>query len=505
VKNQVVVLSDIHLSDNSPTCWYQKSIHQEYLEAILDWIVSNRENVRELVLLGDVVDTWTSPFHIAPPTFAAIVEANPEILGPDGGFARVLDALEGAVTYVRGNHDMEVSARDVESVVSRAGHHLRFAGDLYSPGGDARVLMRHGNEFTMFNAPDPTTTWAPLPIGHFITRIIAQHWHETLQPGHTVAELADQGYPNGFDWSAIIEGALESLELSVADMLIDSIAGKEHAASGAPIVLADGSTTTLLDVKAQYRDLFTHWVERSGGGEEGRLVALKAALADFNASYMGWFAQRQAFRDRAQLVVMGHTHAPISGLAESLVNYVNSGFECPSVADMPTSRVSFAVVDMDSLETKLWQAVKQGVGDMAIVACPAPTASIVHAPGRDFSSYVIIDNSASSRDLSLLAHSVDHGTLVALPETIPAGTSATLWLQDFPHLISSHGSDGTATYGGDGVPDLAFSFACPKEPHPIRCSGSAPFQAKTGDGEWLPPGQVPTSGHPLFARFTLAP
>jgi TFIIF-interacting CTD phosphatase-like protein len=59
VKNKVVVLSDIHISDNSPTSWYQKTIHQEYLLAIFDWIVARSEDVSELVLLGDVVDFWT--------------------------------------------------------------------------------------------------------------------------------------------------------------------------------------------------------------------------------------------------------------------------------------------------------------------------------------------------------------------------------------------------------------------------------------------------------------
>ena len=503
MKNKVVVLSDTHLSDNSPTSWYQKGIHQEYLLAIFEWVVSHSDEVSELVLLGDIVDFWTSPFDVVPPTFRHIVEQNELVLGPDGGLARVLDALDGAVTYVRGNHDMMVTEPDVTSISSSGGHHVKFAGDLYSPGNDPRVLLRHGNEYTMFNAPDLTTKFAPLPIGYFITRIVADYWHQHLAPGQNVSELEDQGYPNGLNWKSVVEDALRSLEISIADVLISGIAGKEDVAQTLPITLDDGSTTTLIEVRAEYRHLFTHWVEVNGGGEEGALVAVKAGLADYNSSFMGWFAQRQAFADHAQLVVMGHTHAPISGLAESLVNYVNSGFECPSVADLKTKTISFAVIAMDSLETTLFHAVKVGAEAPSIHPLVAPVASVVDVPGKDYSCYVVIDNTESSSDLTLIGHGLEHGHFINLPVSIRSGTSATLWLQDFPHVLSMHGSQGSVVYRDDRGRDYEFAFGCPKERHHIQCSGATTFRAKTGYGEWLAPNQVPSTGNPLFVMFTL--
>jgi hypothetical protein len=89
----------------------------------------------------------------------------------------VLDALDGAVTYVRGDHGMKVTESDVTSIVSSGGHHVRFAGDLYSPGDDSRVLLRHGNEYTMFNAPDTTTKFAPLPVGYCHGRVATHAGH----------------------------------------------------------------------------------------------------------------------------------------------------------------------------------------------------------------------------------------------------------------------------------------------------------------------------------------
>jgi UDP-2,3-diacylglucosamine pyrophosphatase LpxH len=503
MKSQVVVLSDIHLGDNSPTCTYQRSIHEKPLLAIFDWIVSHADDVAELVLLGDIMDTWSYPFDVQPPNFQSIMEHNPRVFGATGGLARVLDALEGGVTFVRGNHDMTLSAGDVARVTSPNGHQAKFAGDGYLLSGAERVLLRHGNEFTMFNAADPMTKWAPLPVGHFVTRMIAEHWHQHLEPGQNVSMLKDQGYPNGLDWSSVVEHVVESLDVSIADVLIDGIAGREGVEETSSIILADGTRTTLLEVKEQYRNLFSHWVERNGGGEEGLLVAIKAALADLNASHMGWFAQRQAFVENAQLVVMGHTHVPIAGLSGSLVNYVNSGFECPSVADMPKRTISFAVIDTGSLETKLFRVVEQSDESIVMLPCPSAHASIVPAPGRDLSCYVVVDNSANEHDLALVDHTVHHGFFVTLPRTILAGSSATIWLQDLPHLVSTHGSNGSVTYRSEGGGDVNLSFACPREIHPIRCSGNAPFRAKTGEGDWLAPGQVPTSGHPLIVQFTV--
>lgn len=44
-----VVLSDIHIGDNAPTCWYQARVHFPYLESVLAWAVAKRASVREVI------------------------------------------------------------------------------------------------------------------------------------------------------------------------------------------------------------------------------------------------------------------------------------------------------------------------------------------------------------------------------------------------------------------------------------------------------------------------
>ncbi len=505
MKNQVVFLSDIHIGDNSPTCWYQSAINDEYLITVLDAIADNAAAVSELVLLGDVVDMWTYPFDVVPPTFAEITAKNPSIFSRQGALARVLDALDGAVTYIPGNHDMAVTEADVSAITSPGGHRLRYAPHFYNPAGDGRVVATHGHEFTLFNAPDLTTAWAPLPVGHFVTRSVATYWKSHLKPGQNVSDLKDQGYPNGIDVFSIIEHALKSLDVSVSDALIDGIAGKLGIPESAPIRITERQTTTLNGVKQVYNSLFSRWIKENGGGQDGLLVATKAAMADYDSSFMGWFAQREAFRRNADLVVLGHTHASVSKLRTSMVNYVNTGFMCPSSADMPGRFVSYAVVSLDSPPAvKNMQAVRRG-GGIAVNPFEAPSTSIVVEPCMDFSCYVRIDNTHNTKDLMFVETRVGNGHFVVLPGSIKAGSFSGIWLQDYPNILPPHGSDATLTCRDDGGTAAVFSFDCPTGIYPNSCSGGSGFQAKAGDGPWLPPGQVPSTGHPLFVRFSVTP
>src|ERR1041385_167921 len=66
-RNKIVVLSDVHIGDNSPTVWYQQKYHEPYLTALFDHVVANADQISELVILGDFVDFWTYPPDRRPP------------------------------------------------------------------------------------------------------------------------------------------------------------------------------------------------------------------------------------------------------------------------------------------------------------------------------------------------------------------------------------------------------------------------------------------------------
>ena len=66
--------------------------------------VGNCDDVSEVILLGDVVDTWVCPVNLPPQTFEGIFTAQQNL-----GVVKQLNRLISSgikVTYVIGNHDL---------------------------------------------------------------------------------------------------------------------------------------------------------------------------------------------------------------------------------------------------------------------------------------------------------------------------------------------------------------------------------------------------------------
>ncbi|CAI5972501.1 unnamed protein product [Closterium sp. NIES-64] len=209
---------------------YQSHVHEGHLVTIMDDVVARNEPIAEVVLAGDIFEFWYYPFHAQPPSLATILAANPNLFGPTSGFSCVLDAPGGCVTFIPCNHDMHLTAADVAQIRSPGGHYVKFAARSYNPGGDTCVLIAHGHEAAIFNAPDKSSKWAPLPPRHF----------------------------------------------------------------SAEIIMLDRTTTTITEAKQEYALLFQKWIAENGGGAGGVQVALKVLWADIDSTYMGWFATKQA-------------------------------------------------------------------------------------------------------------------------------------------------------------------------------------------------------------------
>jgi UDP-2,3-diacylglucosamine pyrophosphatase LpxH len=490
--DHAVVLSDIHIGNDANTCWYQSSVHEPYLVAALGWVAQNAGMVQKVVLLGDLVDIWTYPPSVQPPSMADIISANPNVLGPDGALSRVVKAVP-KVTILLGNHDGTLTPDDITALQDSVGPvELVDAVHVLTGASGARTVFSHGHYWTMFNAPDDRSPWDTLPVGHFVTRAFSYMMANRLQPGQTVADLADMGYPTGFNLLQFLNSLGPNSSPDIAALLLDYVSTVAQMPQSLPIVLPNGETTTIADAKGIFADLFTRWV----GMENGSVVnAARAALADGSGNYLAWFAQRLAIQQSADLVVMGHTHTPIGGLTTSPINYVNSGFECASVPDNPPKLFTFTLVDLEAPAAEIMMV---NHGDYAISDGPVPgLPSVVLPPAMDFSCYVRILNT-SSQPLTLTETSAAEGYwVVPPPQTIPAGGRGDGWLQDY---TGPHGSEGAFTYSEAGD----FSVSCPTGWLPNTASGAdGDFVARSGSGDWGSRGSVPSAGHPLQVRFTV--
>ncbi|WP_287169904.1 MULTISPECIES: metallophosphoesterase [unclassified Microcystis] len=504
-KNKIIVLSDIHIGDNSPTVWYQKSFHEPYLTAVLDHVIKNASSIQELILLGDIFDFWTYPPDKRPPSFEQIIEQNPNILGPQGKLSQVLTALEGQVTYVRGNHDMNVTQEDLNKIQNPDYTIKLSPSDIYFPLGEdnKKIVCTHGHLYAMFNAPDTSVKFNPLPVGHFVSRAAAYELQQTLPPGKTVADLTGQTSPNGIDLKSLAKTIMGAQSgFSVTDLLLNYITQASKMPEIQPIILPDGQTTTIAEVKPLYSQLWQQWINNNGGARDGLLVAIKAALADAKDYYMGWFAQKLALECGADLVVMGHTHTPISGLKKGLIQYVNSGFECPSKPDIGKQHVNFIEIDTDSYQGAIFKVVNQQ-GSYQIEADSAEQTSVI-IPGlsQDYSCYITVENQSSISLIQRVSYEANQGHYIVAPtQSIGPREKGRFWIQDYPGITK--GSEGQVIYF-TGDREITLRYSCPVGLSPNSCSG-AEFYTSVDGINWGERNQIVNKGlgHPFFVRFVL--
>ena len=478
---KTVVISDIHMGTNVSTNWYQKDIHEPYIATILNWVISNKAEIDELIILGDLFDFWTYAPDEPPPTAAQIVDANPNILGEledgkPGLLSQVLSALEGRVSYLRGNHDINTTQDDLNKI-KNPNYSIKLQPDVYVKGG---VVYTHGHRFTLFNSPDLTEQ--RLPVGHYVTRAIAFQikqggGHASNESGFGAPKMGYGALENilpAFPTNVLdVPGFLKNLSglvsLSVTSELLTAIQGTTKIPWDSDIKIEGGATTTLRKVKDAYANVFSDWVKLYKAGEgdlqdlRGLMFAYKATNADMDGDYLGWFAQQLAFEHQADLVVMGHTHIPKLGLEGDITNYLNNGFKCVPIPDMGPNKITFSIITSEGgkyVSSEIRAITKQGDQYPISNDDPKPAPALGGA-AEDYSCYITVENKSNEKyTLDPNSIKANHGYFtVNPPSEIPANQTVRFWIQDFP---GPEGSDGAATYRGQNSGrNIQLTFKCP--------------------------------------------
>jgi len=308
-KTARVFLSDVHLGTGRSYDWFQPSRHRAKLLAVLDYAIEHHTRIKDLVLLGDIFDTWLCPIEQPPHTIADILAANPEIVAK----LRVCVEKLDNVFYINGNHDMSVTQQDLAPLGVGARKVQRIpayqAGLLYA---------EHGHRFAMFNAADrlhdPTHA---LPIGYFVTRVLCGH-SDYNKPGAIVRyidDLLESACTTQTITSSVLEALME-LTGHCDDDVVHMPFGRQKWTLGA--------------VKRRYASVFDRWVEKFG-----HRYAIRSVLGELNA--LGWFADRLATSRGYRVVVLGHSHQAKMDKDQWFVAddriYANAGYMCPSGDD----------------------------------------------------------------------------------------------------------------------------------------------------------------------------
>jgi len=194
-RNMIVVLSDLHLGADLAYAECNKNLPS--LQKLLKQINAS-PNIKELVIAGDLLDEWFVP--ATTDTYAGknqrdfvqrIAKTNKGVIDD---FNNIIQSGKILVTYVPGNHDLTVTAENIDLILPGINQVRDKEQGLgtYSPADYPKIAIEHGHRYNFFCAPDPISNQdvAPgtiMPPGYFFTRIAALHVLQKYpQPGDTL-------------------------------------------------------------------------------------------------------------------------------------------------------------------------------------------------------------------------------------------------------------------------------------------------------------------------------
>ena len=182
-RSQIICISDIHLGADLTYSEFDRNGRGNGA-ALTDFLNKIRlaPNVKELVIAGDLLDEWFIPSAVD--TFQGKTQAD-FVARIAAAHKNVIDAFNNIikdgkikVTYVPGNHDLLITASDVESILPGISQARDVKGlGMYSPASHPEIAVEHGHRYNYFCAPDPisnrsiTNTDSILPPGYFFTRV----------------------------------------------------------------------------------------------------------------------------------------------------------------------------------------------------------------------------------------------------------------------------------------------------------------------------------------------
>ena len=337
-RNKLVFISDLHMNVDGAYSWLVK--HAVDLARFLSDL-NKRDDVAELIILGDLLDDWVSPVEYTPQTFSDILSANMNN-GVVPALQEVCHNEDIAVTYVTGNHDMLSFKSENKDIISNAFPRMNIISDSPGLGAYTRddiIWAEHGHRYTLFNAPD---TWSRpgghLPMGYFISRFAAS---KSLAEGrvYTTPEVLDLFVSSPSEAREYLEQA--GYDEAAGNVIDDALIGILFNAIGlwsgnGPLSQfnmnrLDGFTDDPIVEKIafMYDTIFSGWPSRQNIVDHYEAVINE--LGHLNSAANLLFKMPERIRDlysfTPRIVLFGHTHQAAfqyhSGDVETI--YVNTG------------------------------------------------------------------------------------------------------------------------------------------------------------------------------------
>lgn len=339
----------------------------DHLASFFRGLGENRleRGVRDVVLLGDVLDCWVVPSppgdavpsrELDPADFADVLEA-PQNREAVAALRDLAAHDEITVHYVPGNHDMLLTPQLLQELSPGIRDHFSPSDGPW-PGGagvyqtcGGRIVAEHGHAHCIFNAPDPEVSkrWLrPLPLGYFAARL-------ACQKRAALGEETD--YLSIF--ARWLRGLLDNPDTALGALFLAE-AGDAGLEAGDPVFVGTRSIT-VEQVGQVYALLNRRWRDIAPDGES----LLEAYEGDLDWLQPAAHTAYLSAADGPDVVVFGHTHraclqtyGPNSSPGSRARVYANTGAWIDSVH--PCTYVATEQGDEGHTQVRLMQYGEDG-------------------------------------------------------------------------------------------------------------------------------------------------
>ncbi len=379
-RNMIVIVSDMHLGATLDYAECKNNLGA--LEKLLKQI-KVAPNIKELVIAGDLLDEWFVP--ATTNTYQGKDQADfvKRIATTNKGVFDAINSIikEGniLVTYVPGNHDLTITAANIESIlpgINQARDAVPGLG-TYSPVDYPKIAIEHGHRYNFFCAPDPISNQdvAPvtiMPPGYFFTRIAALcviqnhpspgHTTPIITPNISSGESQDLLFRYWETWymTAHLFPITNRFD---EDIIVTNVNGFSGSYSVNDLIPYQSSPSGLIDVTL-FKGIQDNWEARQTLNNVPIHITTAEAIDSVNsATYTDYQAKLQYFlnpNSDKRIVVFGHTHQPKIVVSQNTNNekciYANSGTWIDHNPNMTT--MNFVVITPQNVDASSQTFVK---------------------------------------------------------------------------------------------------------------------------------------------------
>lgn len=328
-RNLIFVISDLHLGADLVYAECKENLAS--LELFLKE-VGKSPNIKELVIAGDMLDEWFVPANIDTYNGKDQLDFVQRIATANKGVITALNQIirenKIKVTYVPGNHDLTITAANVDKILPKINQarDTQLGLGTYSPIPE--IAIEHGHRYNFFCAPDPISNQdlAPgtiMPPGYFFTRIAALHVAQKctelgdvlpiVVPNSSGSESQNLLYTYWGVWAKTIKTypIKNKLDEKIIVTNMDGFTGNYSANDVFPYQTIAGG---MIAVKL-YNGIQDTWQQRENINGVAVHIPTMDAIKNAGAS-TGTDVQAQAQyfsnpKSDVRIVVFGHSHVPL--------------------------------------------------------------------------------------------------------------------------------------------------------------------------------------------------